>query len=208
MTKSSNTERSRQSVSFNIILGLVLLVIAAAILLIYVFSNRGNQDPAGGQQVEELSTAYPVGTPQGDAASAYPIATPPSDGMTPPYPPPESMSQDPPPEEEILEAEITTAAGVLGLVVDESYTVLHVEARGAADSAGIEAGDVLVSIGGVGLTAESIDEAKQAIWDSGEEGIEVVLTRDSQTIQLRVIPAGPIPHASTPTPVPPTQYYL
>ena len=191
-----------QSPALRSTIGLLIVAAVAVLLFVYTFSNDAEQDAAAGQQAGELVTAYPAGTPQGDSMAAYPIATLPSDGMAPPYPAPESSSQDPARESTIVLEEVLLSTGVLGVVIDENFTILHVESGGAADKADIVVGDVLVSIGGVILTSESIDEAKHAILEARREmSIEVVLVRDAQTIQLNVVPSAPASRELTPTPV-------
>jgi S1-C subfamily serine protease len=99
----------------------------------------------------------------------------------------------------------------LGVVVDSQFTVLDVKAGSAAARAGIEVGDVLVSLDGTAWPTPDEWQAALSQIENGQEYI-VVVQRGTLTVSLNMTarrPAAPLfPEAVTPTPIPAGQSYF
>lgn len=116
---------------------------------------------------------------------------------------------------------IVWSVPVLGVVIDETITVIDVDPNSAADMVGIQKGDVLVAVDGVSFATDKA-QAKQILWaippegetayerwKAGGEWINTAHTlqvqRDGQQFDVPVIPRPPVydPQA-LPTAVPPS----
>lgn len=126
-----------------------------------------------------------------------------------PLPPGTSVAYPiaPPTEIELPEpTAIILPAPVLGVVIDEQDQVLYVEPNGAADKAGVQAGDTLIALDDMVLANEK-EKIKKHVSDK-EKDAEMTLTykRDGKEKKVKVksdLPPIPPPekHIGTPTPV-------
>ncbi|MCC6192755.1 MAG: PDZ domain-containing protein [Anaerolineales bacterium] len=99
----------------------------------------------------------------------------------------------------------------LGVVVDEQFTVLDVKSGSTAELAGVQAGDVLLTLDGTGYTSP-------AEWAIQVGNIEIGKTytlevqRGSSVISVTVTSArdsaGDFPPGATPTVIPTGQFYF
>jgi S1-C subfamily serine protease len=134
-----------------------------------------------------IETLAPVATTTTDA---YPINTPTiATSLTP-----EVIAIDYPPSE-------------LGIVVDASMTVLHVEAGGAADQAGIRPGDKLLTVDDIPV-ASDISKVKRLVHQTNGTPVRVKVVRGTQEIELKVQPGIRPARTTTPTPVVSPNDYL
>jgi predicted metalloprotease with PDZ domain len=102
-------------------------------------------------------------------------------------------------------------APVLGVTLDFEGRVLHVEARGAAEAAGLQQGDLLQSIDGLPVQRKHLREISSAIAGTpAGELITIVLERDNVAQELKAAPRPPAGQLNQPTAtvVPADQYYL
>lgn len=112
---------------------------------------------------------------------------------------------------------IIWANPVLGVVIDEQMTVIDVDAKSAAEVAGILKGDVLISVDGISFMDDK-EKIRQLLWaypSDGEAAYErlaagkewentphqLQLQRDGQVVDLAIIPRPNLSEVA-PTPVP------
>lgn len=101
-------------------------------------------------------------------------------------------------------------APALGVTIDGNFQVLDIKKGSAAEQAGIQIGDVLLSLNG--KTDLPLGEWNEihARMEVGQE-YEVTVQRGDETITLTVIarrdPPAAIPPGTTPTPIPQGQFY-
>ena len=108
-------------------------------------------------------------------------------------------------------------ADQVGVTIDKDLKVIDVDAKSAAEEAGIQPGDKILSVDGTPLS--SLDQARDAMREKlyarqqqkdqklvvGTLDVEVV--RNGQTLHLKVKPAPPASKPG-PTPVPPGKHYF
>lgn len=112
-----------------------------------------------------------------------------------------------------ITSEASYAAPKLGVVVDEKMVVVDLDAGGPAEKAGIQKGDVLISIDGVAFTdkekADAVIQefpgeaayealAKDNVWQGKTRRLE--LQRNDQIIEVEVVPAPLTWWGLSPTP--------
>lgn len=117
-----------------------------------------------------------------------------------------------PPQSAFPGATIATLAGeaaaapVLGVVIDDTNRILHVEPGSAADQAGFHINDILVSVDGVSFQSQQA-QAKELLHTS-QSAHSIDVDRAGSRITIPVMPAAPHFSEPTPTPVLPPNVYL
>jgi predicted metalloprotease with PDZ domain len=103
---------------------------------------------------------------------------------------------------------------VLGIVIDNDGKILYVEPGSASERAGLESGDILISIDGFSVTSER-DKVRELIRSNTEEmKMEIQYQRGENVIVTQITPSQKIQNSDdqtpklTPTPVFPPEDYL
>lgn len=98
---------------------------------------------------------------------------------------------------------------VLGIVIDKDMRIVHVEAKGAAERAGIQKGDIVEVLDGTLATTQR--ELVRQIIQEARAGQQhtIRVKRAGKSVDMLIVPAPPVPNSqATPTPVLPPYDYL
>jgi S1-C subfamily serine protease len=101
-------------------------------------------------------------------------------------------------------------APVLGIVVDQSMIVLHVEPGSAAEQIGIQRGDLIDAVEGI-VVATNREAVRDTIrMAKANQKLHLKIRRSGMELALEVVPSSPAarPNQPTPTPVLLPQDYL
>mgnify|MGYP000901992416 CR=1 FL=1 len=97
----------------------------------------------------------------------------------------------------------------LPVIVDDKLVIHDVRRGGAADFAGLQAGDTLVSLDGNKLS-DPIDWQSAISSVPVGQSFQVTVLRDGQLLDIQVVAARDVTHEPnvTPTVIPTEQFYL